>query len=510
MQPLPSTLHLILHNAIAHRDIHIIDKTQTLAIKTITMATDGSLADIRTLDTDPAMLCMRLTENWPDALDRPESTSGVDAAVIVIRHILSGTPIGNIKNPSGNPIVRYAWLDFPDYTEKTKAAVDAERDRLWKGAGKEFPGMSFKDIMESDLMHKTVWQHPALLLFATNPVLRPGHGGKYMDEADAYGEDYSVEDRLSHDSLVVWGGEGELGEAVRRKFGHSTTANGQFLKLDLPGPMGWIRVHYTPSSEKAPTWEDLRHFQLQLQTVEVVSSADRSGEDEDMDEDEDEDRDEDRDDGKGRSRVVECSPRDFALVAVVRMRRDEEDEDLLRVYDPMKGNKPLSSPGVKDPAYLSGNWRLGEPGYTYALFYLRCQGRDLPDMGMKEVYEMPEGFHVREEHPLALFRMLEEVNSPPAGAPTGPRSAGVDNAADKEPTGRKRRASNAGPSNAAPRGRSNQSGRTNAGPSNAARGGQGGRTNAGPSNAGPSNAARGGRSNQAGRTLPTTRSRTKR
>ncbi|KAM7188250.1 hypothetical protein V8F20_010627 [Naviculisporaceae sp. PSN 640] len=323
--------------------------------------------------TDERQFIHRLTSVFPIPIGGGRgASSGIDAAVLVIRRMIAtGVPISE-DNQAQNPLLRYALRDFKGASEE---ATRAEQKRLLADFDKTFTSRSFEQIMLSEIMLKTLWVTPQAALFSTNSVRRHRTDEQFSlirDQVDLP----EIRMAVARDSLVRWDGSQPLSQAVQERFGFHESADEEFVTLNNPGAMLWLRVWYTPGPgvTNPPGWKDIRQWQINPKGF--VAAKGENGE------------------PLSEPKVETWGKMMFSLSAVVRLRSLEEEEDYCRVYQEMGEYVPLEGPReISQVPYLNNDWRIGQPGYTYALFFKRVTR---PLMGTAlEVYSFQPLFKER-------------------------------------------------------------------------------------------------------------------
>ena len=151
------------------------------------MATQNGLNSLQEI-ANPGFVRSSL-QKWAPPFDSgpDQPASGVEAAIAVVRRILSiaRTDLRAEYREIDNPLLRYAWLEFPDPSVAPTDIVKAEREKLWRSLGEHCGGFSFARIIESEMMLNTLWARPTQLLVKKTVISSPDLG-----EAD--GEDDNV------------------------------------------------------------------------------------------------------------------------------------------------------------------------------------------------------------------------------------------------------------------------------------------------------------------------------
>jgi len=385
------------------------------------MATQNALNSLQEI-TNPGSVRSSL-QKWAPPFDfgPGQSVSGVEAAIAVVRRILSiaCTNLRAEYREIDNPLLRYAWLEFP---HPPTDIVKAEQEKLWRSLGEHCGGFSFAQIIESEMMLKTLWALPSQLLVKKTIISSP-------DLGEAEGEDDNVRGLTPPDvaaeSLMEWDGVLELGYYISFMLdGMLGNAHqcGRAISVRINRP-AFLRVSFTPIlASPRRTWDDLLTIRIGPVPDEPVS---------------------------GKPTNLYSTPGDtYRLFAVVRLRAREDTEDKVRLY--MRDGDLIDDRAGR--SCTSGDWALGESGHQYYLFYARaqrkprhgvkefrggneCLGMDLEDLLRTEADYLAD-WELRAEASARIAlapassskaagskkRPRVDEDGPPLNAPTGPRS----------------------------------------------------------------------------------------
>ncbi|RYP56172.1 hypothetical protein DL769_009956 [Monosporascus sp. CRB-8-3] len=298
---------------------------------------------------------------------------GIDVLTCVVRHLYRHFPAvatGDrdctdeehsqfiADEEARNPLLRLAWSDL----RTTRACVRAQNDvrteiarRFLEVGG--IASLSFKDLVESKLMVSTLFARNRSILFENVVLSQPIDADD--DNWDAQ-ETRTTPERwweLAKASLITWSGDGDLGDVVSDRFG-AFDAPGVGRRYYWQGNRNAavIRVLYTAPLEFPKRFADLRSFIMNAKTLRFTGSHMNRGE---------------------PAPPAEARVR-YALIAVVRLRQGARERDLLRRYT--DDGRHL----VEDQSwrFARDDWRLGEPGRQYYLFYTPAdeQSRSLPEV----------------------------------------------------------------------------------------------------------------------------------
>ncbi|KAK4460415.1 hypothetical protein QBC42DRAFT_253504 [Cladorrhinum samala] len=327
---------------------------------------------------------------WPPPLksiegDMPGSTSGIDAAVLVIRHV-----VARLRDPFRNPnvtdgdsavttrlkglvevaernnaLLKYAWLDFANLRadEPTLQRKMVELSQRAKAFGQPQTAeemvlngprnTTFEEIMEHEMMFIGLWARMPMLLY------RSGHWIELLDpDSDSGWRAESWADlQLAAWSLIRYNGTQSLGAAVDNEFGvfRYDLSDGSKARREARRPAfpAVIRVYYDPSELvscglDAPGWSELRSFKSRpLLCLHPELDVDENWE----------------------IRWYPCVEFRYNLIAAVRLRDENSEDDHVRLYDLTGENLACpQQPGEEKAPYVNDDWRIG--GKTGGRYYL--------------------------------------------------------------------------------------------------------------------------------------------
>ncbi|KAK0639097.1 hypothetical protein B0T16DRAFT_422424 [Cercophora newfieldiana] len=282
-----------------------------------------------------------LAVRWPVPLRRTESTSGINAAAVIIRQMLANMqePIA-MSSMMSIPIVRYALLDHPREDSVTAQhpqadALKAEQETLWNALVEAGDGLTFRDVMFGRQM-QPFWCMPEMALSDT--VCFDGTTDEQVGEP-----------ALDNSPFIKWDGALNLGGFISKQ----ATIGAVVLREDGGMNRSWtkfrfpsfIRVLYSPGPEYPADFDYIRSFHVTW--IEATN------------------------DGRTvESTAYQC----YSLVGMARLRSSPEEEDFVRTYTTI--GTPIHPP-TKPWSCINDDWRVGEPGHDYALFYHVNDGDEL-------------------------------------------------------------------------------------------------------------------------------------
>ncbi|KAI1261356.1 hypothetical protein F5Y18DRAFT_431191 [Xylariaceae sp. FL1019] len=280
---------------------------------------------------------------WPVHPDDEASLLGLNVMIIVLRQIYSVLPddlvptVGNetarilqvarSKSHEGN------WSSI--INKKLGAMYDICPD--WKEQARH---QSFISLIESDLMIESFWARPCFHLYHNCVYYKPPDGDWSPHQKPASNL------AIGKASLIRYTGELSLGHHISRIFSVRTMEPPGWHYLRFCKWPQLIRVHYTPASapESAPGFHDLCHLTINARYLEKSSIDDTKV------------------DFRSTANVR------YKLIAVVRLRSNDEAIDLVRLYN---RHHTTMQPPDDAKRFFSNDWKLGEPGSSYMMFYLR-------------------------------------------------------------------------------------------------------------------------------------------
>ncbi|KAK1836279.1 hypothetical protein QBC39DRAFT_378378 [Podospora conica] len=275
---------------------------------------DWQFSDLRHKTEDQTEICVKLRNAAIGPAGQQGLLSGLAASIVALRWLLSHLMTPDTRYwdhvereddddaarelraqaaalDGKNPLLQYVWREFPTpQGTREEKMVAEEQERLLEALGRlGLASMSFADVMENPLMEETFWAREPLVLAWCERVDGEGHA--------------QILQLPGYTSLVPWGGDALLGDQVA-SFGSIPLAGSSYLELHPNDPFV-IRVMFTPSEGSAAGFDQLN----------VISVP-----------------------------VYDSEPRVFALVAVVRLRADASEEDMIRVYHAVALDKTVCLP----------------------------------------------------------------------------------------------------------------------------------------------------------------------
>ncbi|CAG7565830.1 unnamed protein product [Fusarium equiseti] len=277
--------------------------------------------------------------NYPPRWHGGKRASGIDCLLVVIRHIYcNGMMSPNLDqelewfkdSEAKNPILGHAWHVFGnekaemETSTKDRRKVNADLERL----GFHDPP-SFTQICDSELMNETFWSQDIFRL--SHPPVDPTTGDDIPLSAN----------EIAELSKLVFKPEiprSCIQDVVDQAFGHKEWKGRQMFVV--PHDPWVVRVLYQADSNLCDgvTIKQLKTLTLpvwvQKEGVEYVC-------------------------------LEEVDRLDYFLMAVVRLREQHDDPDLVRTYSPLGQNVPGA---YETPSFVKDGWSVAQSG-TYMLFY---------------------------------------------------------------------------------------------------------------------------------------------
>ncbi|KAF4468936.1 X-pro dipeptidyl-peptidase [Fusarium albosuccineum] len=340
----------------------------------------------------------RLMHDTPPALDATDAdSSGLDCLVRLIRHYNALDPHHEpTKEEEENPIFAYAWQDFTPISgagqdEVTMQRKNAKRRLIQQlgtvvGDGKTFESYAFSSLMNRAFWSSDAWALPGTKLGFTKD--------KTWEEIGTFPLDYLNTVEGGSDSLIRYDCRQdatlELQAAVDRHFEPRKDSRGTWRATAIFGrKVSFVRVLYLANEIEPRPMADLATFELPF----VIAGTDDDGEP-----------------------ANEESRETLSLVAMVRMRKEQDSTDYIRTFLP--GGIPGWFKGPPKP-YVNNSWKVGDPGgQRYMLIYAAF---DPPDDGISEISDASEASEPRETLDLQaiLAKPVPEHQSPenPTGQP---------------------------------------------------------------------------------------------
>lgn len=312
--------------------------------------------------------------------------NGIDVLLCVIRHLycqmppdFSGDPkfsspavVSKIRGEYEeiNPLLRLAWSDL----KRTDTCISAQNNVRCKIAKflEQSPGvsgLSFMELVESPIMHRTLFSTECFQLFdrmllsqlisedmaAAPPGVHVPTNNEW-DAEDAWADPVAS----AKASLVTWDGQGDLANFISDKFGLFTSQRVKSAYFWQGNRGAIIRVLYKAPLENPQTYSQLRMLKIEDKSLIIP------------------------DETQPKSFLREASTGMYVLTTVVRLRMKPDENDLLRRYG-YEGQRLLEEVGWQ---FSRDDWRLGEPGRQYFLFYAYVEDQ-MPTANLPEVLKEP-------------------------------------------------------------------------------------------------------------------------
>lgn len=308
--------------------------------------------------------------------------NGMSVFVCALRHLYSHMAIKWRGDPSvtedklleqirgeeaENPVLRFAWSFFTPSRESLMAQnrmMGALSSHLLEG---DFgiADLSFLSLMESPLMYKTLLQREPFQLYYPYPLSQPIREG--VEEPD---KEWDVDDGrrdvlgMAKCSLITWNGQGDLGDFITSKFGIKAAASLKMRYLWMSNKPAVIRVHYHAPASNPPRFYDLKNISIDGQRPRPIEGT--------------------------RSAIMidtrEKGSLQYILVAAIRLRNGPKEKDTIRRYS----TDGQEIPAPSDYPFANPDWRVGDPGRQYMLFYTEMP-KHSTGVRLGEVAWRPEG-----------------------------------------------------------------------------------------------------------------------
>ncbi|KAF7563874.1 hypothetical protein G7046_g255 [Stylonectria norvegica] len=302
-------------------------------------------------------------------------TSGIDCIVTVIRRIYSVMMIGPKGlhkdfrvmegERRGDAILIYAWqlFDRDAPADETRKHDDLLKTALIKwlmtNRSVDRGQLHFKTLCMGDSMCDCFWALQEFHLY--RPVLRRMNGAEYWHQLYRRPLDIA---RASFLRLDRTANPTERLQDLVENFNSIERLPDQRLWSRAASPL-LIRVLYKPSNNNADEqlrFEDLRTFTFPVAGFRLLGSPPQIVHDSEL----------------SRDR--------YGLIAVVRMRRNDDEHDMVRTYH-TNGRNIL--PDYQPPEFMDDSWSLSSPeGHSFMLFYWLCEDEQL-DQAYEEVAKGP-------------------------------------------------------------------------------------------------------------------------
>ncbi|KAI1411326.1 hypothetical protein F5Y13DRAFT_200936 [Hypoxylon sp. FL1857] len=338
-----------------------------------------SLPDLRTLHPREVPQNNILMYQMPTLYSRPhgdgfgpgeviDNMNGIDVVLCALRHLYSHLDSKFRDNAeiremeAKNPLLRLAWSEFKQSVTSTAAQNRARQSiaKFLRGIG--MANLSYLTIAESRLMHETLLRQEPYQLFDAHPLSQP------MEATD---NNWDIDDGrrdpagIAAESLVTWDGLGDLGDVISDKFGifASDETNRKYLwTFNLPA---FVRVHYRAPISNTSSFAKLKEIKIDGKCYQPCGK-----------------------DGKSiRIRPREQGSTSWVLIMVIRLRKGYEDQDLIRRYT-VDGREVINPVSF---AYSNVDWKLGESGRQYMLYYAMAPSVDT-GVNLPEVLLRPKDY----------------------------------------------------------------------------------------------------------------------
>ncbi|KAI1084501.1 hypothetical protein F5B20DRAFT_575824 [Whalleya microplaca] len=252
------------------------------------------------------------------------------------------------------PLLLLAWADLAD-TEVCRQMQNIIRHDivdafLQDGYPAATTGMAFRALTESDIMLETLWKRRPFQLYRQPVLSQP------LDRPETWSivTHPPPPSEWARSSLVTWNCRGNLGGFISAKFGCFTSRGDNrryYYQFNEPAV---IRVlcqvpKDSDPAYKPPTFNHIRTIRINGAVLTCTSAP---GKDVKL------------------SRFQESL---YSVIAVVRLRDDEQKHDLIRTY--MVDGPKTSGPA--DFAWQLDDWKFGTPGTSYMVYYSLANDRQM-------------------------------------------------------------------------------------------------------------------------------------
>lgn len=302
--------------------------------------------------------------------------TGVNAAIMLIRTLVCCPPQRHDDLQSivsnGEPLLKYACMnvgqpgtdgyhleELRSYVEKSMVPITG--------------GLSFYNLTKDNGILQDLWKSENLHLFSDLWITRIDSDLRLLPLSDqptverAEHKGMSIPELLAQESLIQWDGNRHLNDTITSDY---------LVTLSNNYPLFWepvcVRVQYTPNHDRCPGFTDLMANPLRIPSMFTLQ---REGQD-----------------GRLFARKDGYFV-DYRLALVIRLRSSDEHgcrEDYARLYSP-DGQyiQPHWTAGGVMPPCVSDEWRLGEPGHSYMLYFVKSNVPILDVDQLREVAELP-------------------------------------------------------------------------------------------------------------------------
>ncbi|KAG4224154.1 hypothetical protein PC116_g27388 [Phytophthora cactorum] len=296
--------------------------------------------------------------------------SGIDVFICALRHLYSQISLSWRGDPEKtepelrqqikaaedeNPLLRLAWSYLGNSPESLIAQSEIRQEIATRLMERDFglSNLSFVELAKSDFMCRTLFCRPPFQLNDGNPLSQP----VLTDEPGEWDiETQTDSTEMAKSSMITWNGEGDLGTYISDKFGTFASARNKRRYLFTFNRPVVLRVHYHAPVENAPGFESLRLINVDGKCLRRIHNT---------------------------SIMEITKPEEsitlYTLIAVVRLRKTDENRDLIRRY----GIDGVECWAPANFQYTEESWKLGEPGRQYMLFYA-------PALGTPPLVSLPE------------------------------------------------------------------------------------------------------------------------
>ncbi|KAI2780510.1 hypothetical protein F4815DRAFT_499237 [Daldinia loculata] len=294
---------------------------------------------------------------------KARETCAVEAAIVVARHILAAVGDRYRQIKDGNPLACMIWADLDDpegFSQHHEAKEAILRHFLAKP---HVTGVSFYNLMESQEMLDTFWSLPAFQLWHPDVMARK-EGSEVWEKAEI--EDPAV---LTREGLIKYYGDRDLGDRIGESFGTFIDKDTRLIQHWHSNEPVVIRVFFSNlniNGARPKTWEDLREINVKSHHF-AKSESGKEG------------YVKLKYDGTGGASKT------YILLAAVRLGAWKDENDLVRLYQADGENIPLPN----DVGYRGPEWRLGDPGEKYLLYYRLSPFPPLVGGSGFEIAELP-------------------------------------------------------------------------------------------------------------------------
>lgn len=298
--------------------------------------------------------------SWPFHLrDEKGALSGVDCMIIVIQQILRSLSRADsqrlLRHRGDNFLIDLAIRDFACATFTQRENMQNARDVFWgvlcRARMRTSGTPTFLDIDQSPLMQRTPWGEPDFQAFHESFVRPPGADEfKGTWSLDEYPSD--LDSIRTSRSLLTWdtslyAGREEMIAAHFRQT-HLDGQHGTYTFQPRAPKIG--RILLDPTKARL---EDLDIYKLYRMPMATRSVSYKRRED---------------DDGS----TAFYSPADvtiYSLIAVVRLRRSQNEHDYVRLYDPYGHQVVPARPADECSSYHSDDWSIADQDHQFMLYY---------------------------------------------------------------------------------------------------------------------------------------------